>query len=174
MEKKISSEIIYEGKILTLTKDKVLVDDNKAYREIVHHNGGACIALKKDDKYFLVKQYRYAHQMELFEFPAGKIENGELPLQAIKREAIEETGYSAKNIKSLGYVIPTCGYSSEKIHLFVGEVDEYLGQHLDVDERLNLYEFSFKEIEEMIKDNKIVDSKTIDLVLKIKLGELDG
>lgn len=174
MEKLIDSLNIYDGKVIHVTKDRVQLDDGAiAFREVVKHNGGVCIAIKDDNYYYMVKQYRYVHQKEMLEFPAGKIEIGEKPDEAILREAIEETGYSVKDVKKLGYIIPTCGYSSEKIYLYYGVVDKYLGQNLDVDERINLEKYTFSQIKEMIKNDIIDDSKTIALMYKIQLEGLD-
>ena len=175
MEKQIKRDDIYKGKVIHVVKDEVLCDNgNTSIREVVLHNGGACIALKKDDKYFMVKQYRYPFSKEMLEFPAGKIENGEGPDETILREAVEETGYSVKNIRSFGYIIPTCGYCSEKIYLYYGEADEYLGQHFDKDENILLHQFTFKEIKEMVMNNQIDDAKTIALMYHIEMAGLDA
>lgn len=171
MEKRIDRQEIYNGKVIHVAKDTIEMDDGKiAYREGVYHNGGACIALKdRDDKYFMVRQYRYVQGTYMIEFPAGKIEIGEDPDETIKRESIEETGYSCKNVVKLGYCVPTCGYSSEKIYLYYGETDEHLGQHFDEDEDLRLEKYSMEEIKQMIKDNKINDAKTICLIQRMEL-----
>lgn len=175
MEKKVSREEIFQGKVIHVVKDEVVLDDGKeAIREVVYHNGGVCIALKDGDKYYMVRQYRYACGKDMLEFPAGKIEKGEEPDKAIEREAIEETGYKATNIIKMGQVIPTCGYDSEIIHLYYGKVGENVGQHFDEDERLKLEKYTFEEIKEMIKNNIIDDSKTIALMYRIELEGLDG
>lgn len=175
MEKQVKRNEVYKGKVVSLVVDDVECNNGTpAKREIVLHNGGACIALKDDDgKFFLVKQYRYAHQIEMFEFCAGKIEKGETPDQTVEREVQEELGYTAKNIKSFGYIIPTCGYSTEKIYLYYGEVKEKVNQHFDEDEYMEIYKFSFNEIKEMIKENKITDAKTISLMYQLELNGLD-
>ena len=175
MEKQLKREEIYSGKVIHVVKDEVVLDDGtKTLREVVIHNGGVCIALKDNGYYYLVKQYRYSHEKEMLEFPAGKIEKGEEPDNAIVREVEEETGFTAKNIKKLGYVIPTCGYSSEKIYLYYGEVDSYVGQHFDVDERLGLEKYTFKQLKEMVKNHIIDDGKTIALMYQIELEGLDA
>ena len=173
MEKRIKREEIYKGKIINVVKDDVILDNGKtSIREVVLHNGGACIALKDiDGKYFLVKQYRYVFNEELYEFCAGKIEEDENPNETILREVEEELGYTAKNLKSFGYIIPTCGYCSEKIYLYYGEVDTKVNQHFDEGEYMEVEKYSFEEIKEMIKEGKIVDGKTIALAYKL---EIDG
>lgn len=165
---------LYDGKVIHVVKDEVVLDDGtKTIREIVMHNGGVCIALKDDNHYYMVRQYRYAQGKDMLEFPAGKIEKGEIPDEAIVREVEEETGFKAKNIRKFNYVVPTCGYSSEKIYLYYGEADKHVGQHFDVDERLNLEKYTFKQIKQMIKEGIIDDCKTIALMYQIELNGID-
>lgn len=174
MEKQLSRKEIFNGKVTRIVVDDVLLDSGKtAKREVVLHNGGACIALKDaDNKFYMVKQYRYPHSCEMIEFCAGKIEVGENPDETIERETVEELGFTAKNIKSFGYIIPTCGYSSEKIYLYYGEVDQKKEQHFDEDEYVSVCKYSYDEIEKMIKDGIITDSKTIAIMYQLKLHNL--
>ena len=171
MEKQQSSRTIFTGKVVKLVEDEVLIDGTKlATREVIQHHGGACIALKNQDgQYFMVKQYRYAQGRDMLEFCAGKLEKGENPTQAIMREAREELGYSVKNLVYLGEMIPTCAYSTEHIHMYYGEACEYVGTHFDEDERIVTELKSFEEIMQMIKDNQIIDAKTMCAMQKIAL-----
>ena len=105
---------------------------------------------------------------------SGKIEKGEDPDETILREAVEETGYSVKNIKKLGSIIPTCGYCSERIHLYYGEADEKIGQHFDPDERIDLKRYTYKQIAEMISNGQIDDAKTIAVMYHLKNEGIDG
>lgn len=175
MEKQISTQTIYDGKVVKLIKDEVELDDGtRSYREIVCHHGGACIALKRQDgKYFMVKQYRYSQSEDMLEFCAGKLNEGEDPLEAVIRETEEELGYRTKNLKSLGYMIPTCGYSSEKIYLYYGEAAEYVGGHLDEDERLDVYAYTFDEIKAMIMQGQIIDAKTICIMYRLEMENIN-
>ena len=118
-EKTLKSEQIYEGRVISLRKDEVLCPNGeKSLREVVSHHGGVGILIKVDDKFIIEKQYRYAFDEELYELPAGKLEIGEEPLEAAKRECLEETGYRPLEMIHLGDMIPTCGYSNEVIHLY--------------------------------------------------------
>lgn len=173
MEKQIKREEIYQGKVIHVVKDEVELDDgSRSMREVVLHNGGVCIALKDNDTYYMVKQYRYALGKEMLEFPAGKIEKGEDPEEAILREAEEETGYRVRGLRSLGHIIPTCGYCSEKIYLYYGESGERVGQHFDTDERIDLLKYTGKQIRDMIASGEIDDSKTIALMYRLEMAGL--
>ena len=161
-EKTLKSETIYEGRILNLKKDEVLCPNGeKSLREVVTHHGGVGILIKVDDKFIIEKQYRYALNEELYELPAGKLEKGELPLEAAKRECLEETGYRPLEMIHLGDMSPTCGYSTEIIHFYYCPKSVKESRHLDSDEVIDLMYLSLEEIEQMIKDNKIIDSKIL-------------
>ena len=90
------------------------------------------------------------------------------------QDIAKETGYSVRNIRKMGSIIPTCGYCSERIHLYYGEADERLGQHFDPDERIDLKLYSFSQINEMILNGQIDDAKTIALMYYIKMEGIDG
>lgn len=175
MEKKLKREEIYNGKVIRVVKDDVELDDKKtSVREVVIHRGGACVALKDDDgKFFLVKQYRYCQEKEMLEFCAGKLEIGESADLTVYREAEEELGYKIKNVKKFGYIIPTCGYSNEKIYLYYAEVDRKVQRHLDEDENIDVYKYTFDEIKQMIRNEEIDDAKTIALMYRMEMEGLD-
>lgn len=170
MEKQINRKEIYKGRVIDVVVDDVLIDENtKATREIVLHRGGVCIALEDDDhKLFMVRQYRYAQSEYFLEFCAGKLEKGEDKDEAILRECQEELGYIPKDVKYYGYIVPTCAYSTEKIHLYYGKADKKVSQNFDFDENLEVEKYSLEEIKQLIKEGKIVDAKTIALVFNIE------
>ena len=120
-EKTLSSETLFEGRVITLTKDTALLENGKtATREVVHHHGGACILpYFADGTICMVRQFRYAMQQELWELPAGKLEQGEDPFEAAKRELEEECGLTADHYTSLGEFYPTVGYDTEIIYTWV-------------------------------------------------------
>ena len=173
MEKKIKGERIYTGRVINVDRDDVALDDGRtAVREIVLHRGGCCIALRDpaDDKYYMVRQYRYAQKTEMLEFCAGKMEAGEDPGETILRECEEELGVTAENVRAFGYIAPTCGYSSEKIYLYAGDKGRSVGTHLDEDENIEAEKYSLDEIEDMIVRGEIFDAKTIALVYRLRSG----
>ena len=85
-EQTLSSETLFEGRVIRVTLDKVRLENGRtSTREVVHHHGGAGIAaLDENGNIYLVRQYRYAPDQELIEIPAGKLEPGEDPLEAAR------------------------------------------------------------------------------------------
>ena len=98
---------------------------------------------------------------EIYEIPAGKLEEGEIPLEAAKREMLEETGYEPLEMIFLGDMYPTGGYSSEIIHLYYCPKYIKKERHLDKDEVIDLVYLSDEEVEKLIVDNVIKDAKSI-------------
>ena len=162
-EKMIESNRIYEGRILNVRCDKVTAVKGEAYREIVEHNGAvAMVAITSQHRVVMVRQYRYACGRSVLEIPAGKIEKGETdPQKTAERELREETGYTAKNIKYLGSINPSVGYSEEVIHIY-GMTELIPGkQDPDEDEALEVLEIDFDEACNMAAEGKLIDAKTI-------------
>ena len=169
-EKTISSERIYEGKILNLRKDKVTVrDDKTSYREIIEHNGGVVIAaITEDGKIPVVKQYRKAAKKAVLEIPAGKLEGDENHEKAALRELKEETGYSAAKIKYVNSFYSSIGYSEEVLHLYIAE-DLTAGEtDFDESEAIDIYEYTIDQLMEMVLDGAIEDAKTIIAIFMLK------
>ena len=165
MDKKeitINSEQIYKGHVVSLKKDTVLCPNGEqSLREIITHRGGVAILIKVDDKFIIEKQFRYALGKEIYELPAGKLEADEEPLEAAKRECLEETGYKPLEMIHLGDMSPTCGYSTEIIHFYYCPKSIKAERHLDSDEVIDLMYLSLEEIEQMIKEDQIIDSKIL-------------
>lgn len=171
IEKTLTSDVVYDGKIINVYNDKVEISTGKtSYREVVEHSGGVVILAvhKKDniEKILMVKQFRYPLKQALLELPAGKLEKDEDPFEAAKRELTEETGYIAKNWEDLGYIYTSPGYSNEKLYLYKATNLEYVGDCPDEGEILIEYEFSTDEIKKMIQNGDITDAKTICAFMK--------
>ncbi|HBH11839.1 MAG TPA: ADP-ribose pyrophosphatase [Clostridiales bacterium] len=171
IEKTISCRQIYEGKILNLRVDEVLLPNDKtSLREIVEHNGAvAIVAVTDNDKILLVRQYRKAVERVLIEIPAGKLEKEETPYDCAERELIEETGFRANQLKKVMEIITSPGFCTEKIHLFVANnlVVDYLEN--DEDEFIDLITLDLDEALGKIVSGEIVDSKTIIGLLYYKM-----
>ena len=178
IEKTINRNVMFEGRIITVCKNDVLLPNGKTgTREIVEHNGGVCIAPITDKKELIfVRQFRSPYSEVILELPAGKLEKGEDPFEAGKRELEEETGKNADNYRDMGKFYPTPGYCGEIIHLYAAWNLKDSKMHLDDDEFLEPILIPIEKAVEMVMNNEIRDGKTQTLILKIneliRKGEL--
>ena len=161
-ETMLESKEIFNGRVIRVTVDKVQLEDGStSTREIVHHHGGACILpVDADGNITMVRQFRYAFREEIWELPAGKLEAGEDPFEAAKRELSEECGLTANHFVDLGIVYATVGYDSEKIYLWAATGLHKGGQHLDAGEFLDVVRMPFAEALQKVLHGEIKDSKT--------------
>ena len=162
VEKTVKKNYIYKGKILTLRCDDAeLPNGSPCKREIIEHSGGACVLYVEDEKILFVKQYRYAYGESVYEIPAGKLEKGEDPMLAAKRELEEEAGVTAGSLKLLHVIYPTPGYTNEKIYLYEASDCQMGNAHLDEDEFLTVEYIPLDQAKEMLRNGEFHDSKTI-------------
>ena len=169
-EKTLTSEVLFEGRVITLTKDTALLENGKtATREVVHHHGGACILpYFEDGTICMVRQFRYAMQQELWELPAGKLEPGEDPFAAARRELEEECGLTAEHYHPLGEFYPTVGYCTEVIYSWAATGLHETHMHPDDDEFITPERVPLEKAVEMVLSGEIRDGKTIANILKLK------
>ena len=160
---------IYQGKILNLRVDVAgLPNGKEAPREFVEHNGGVTVAaLTHNAELIFVRQFRYPYMEEVLELPAGKLEKGEDPLEAGKRELREEAGVTAEQYINLGEFYPSPGYTNEVIYLYGARDLTQVEQELDEDEFLNVEYISLDKAVDMVLSNEIKDGKTQAAVLKL-------
>ncbi len=172
-EQPLSADYKYRGRIINLRVDTALLPNgSSATREVVEHPGGVCVAALTEDGYLLfVRQFRYPYQKVLLELPAGKLDPGEDPLEAGKRELREETGAEAARYESLGELYPSPGYCGEIIHLYAATGLTFGQMSPDEDEFLEVEKIPLEEAARMVLDNEIADAKTQAAVLKVYCRE---
>lgn len=164
MEKKISSETIYEGKVIHVTKDEVLCENGvQSVRECVQAPGGVAILAVENQSILLVKQYRYVVKEETLEIPAGKIELNEVLEITAARELEEETGYRAEHFKKIFTFYPTPGFCGETLHIYEAEHLTKVAnpKAMDADEDLMCFFLNLQDAYQLVMDGTIKDSKTI-------------
>jgi len=158
------SKQVYDCKLFQVTEDKAVDIKTKfeIKRSVVRHAGSAVMMAVDDKKrILLVRQYRLPADKHLWELPAGKVDAGEKPLDAAKRELVEETGYKAKKWTKLVSFWPSPGYVGERMTIFLA-TDLVAGEATPMDdEQIETQWFKKKEVHQMIRDGKIEDAKTI-------------
>ena len=170
MERKIQSLASLGTKSFTAYLDEVSLRNGRISKRIRidHPQAAAIVPFISEKEIIMVTQYRYALQRETLEIPAGKIDKDESPEECIKRELIEETGFETKSIEWLYTYAPAIGYSNELIHLYMGRDLEKVETKIDENEISSLKILTLDKVREMIRNHKILDSKTIIALSLIK------
>ncbi|GAB2181767.1 NUDIX domain-containing protein [Denitratisoma sp. agr-D3] len=163
IETELSSETVYSGIFLKLNQDKVRLPSGKeGLREWIDHPGAVVvIGVLDNGKLLFERQFRYPLHRVFLELPAGKIDEGEHPLDTARRELKEETGHKAKNWCHLGTLHPCIGYSNERIEIFLAHGLSFVGASLDDGEHLEVIELSLSDALLAVRDGEITDAKTI-------------
>ena len=159
-----SSREVYSCKLFRVTEDEA-VDARTGFhirRSVVRHAGSAVMmAVDNKKRILLVRQYRLPAEADLWELPAGRLDPGEKPLEAARRELAEETGYKARHWKKLVSFWVSPGYVQEKMTIFLAtDLTEGTATPMD-DERIESRWFTRQELAAMIDSGKIADAKTI-------------
>jgi ADP-ribose pyrophosphatase len=170
-ETRISSEQVFDGKLLKVYRDAVrLPDGSQGLREHIMHPGAvAIVPLFDDGSVLLERQFRYPHHRVFIEVPAGKLEPNEPHLETAKRELLEETGYTAQVWTHLTTIHMAIAYTDEAIDVFVArKLKKAGGTQLDVGEFLETMVVPFDEAIAMVKDGRITDAKSVTALLWLK------
>ena len=164
MEEKPSlSEIVFQGKLLDVRRDIVILPNGaNGIREWIKHPGAVCcIPILPNGKIALIRQYRYSVRKMMIELPAGKLDKRENPEKCAIRELEEEIGYRANKLTFLINIHPAIGFANEKMWLFIAENLVKTEPKLDEDEFLELIPTSLEDALNLIWTGKITDAKTI-------------
>ena len=168
-ETMVSSEEIFDGRILHVMRDVVrLPDSSESFREVIRHIGAVCvIPVTEDGQVYVERQYRYPVDTVITEIPAGKLDSPEEDrLEAAKRELREETGLSADEWINMGDTYSAAAYCDETITLFLARGLHKGEQALDKGEFLNVVLMPLDELVREVMDGKIPDGKTQIAILK--------
>ncbi len=168
--KVVSSKVVYEAPVFYVTSERVVEPSGvQVRRDLIRHPGSVVIMPLDESgrtpRVLLIRQYRYAAGQPLWEFPAGRIDEGETELQGAKRELVEETGYSAREWKRAIYYYASPGFMDETMAIYLArdlvkgkakpEEDEFITSRL----------FPVEQAVEMVMSGKIIDGKTISGIL---------
>lgn len=159
----VAGEEVYAGRLLRVQRHVVrLPDGSEGVREFIRHPGAVVIlALLDDGRVVLERQFRYPHARDFIELPAGKCDAGETPEATGRRELLEETGYVATEWRRLGVIHNAISYSDEGIELWLARGLELRAPKLEAGEFLEVLTLPLAEAQEMVRDGRITDAKTV-------------
>lgn len=159
---------VYTGRIIQVNVEQVrLPNGHVATLDMVHHPGGAAVvALDDAGRVCLVRQYRHAANGYIWEFPAGKIDNEEPPLQTAQRELEEEAGRRAREWRSLGEYLSSPGFLTEVVHLFLATGLSEVEHRLEASEVLEAHWLPFERVMQMAHSGELRDGKTLAALLR--------
>jgi ADP-ribose pyrophosphatase len=162
-EQTLDSRLAFEGTLLRVYADKVRsADGHIGTREYIRHPGAvAIVPLLSDGRVVLERQFRYPLKRTVIEFPAGKIDAEESPLQCARRELLEETGYRAAKWSYLGGLHNAIAYSDEKIEIFLAEELVHEGATLDAGETLEVFAEQWQQLLQWVREGTVTDAKTM-------------
>lgn len=162
-EKTVSSQPIFDGHAVRLRVDTIVTADGRqSTREIVEHSDCiGVVAVDEDDNVLLVRQYRKAIEKELLELPAGGIDPGETPEEAVVREMQEETGYKPGKVERLAGFYSSPGFLTEYLHLYLATELTPSRLHAEDTASISLVRVPVDEIEGMLAADAFEDGKSI-------------
>ncbi|MBM3749232.1 MAG: NUDIX hydrolase [Acidobacteria bacterium] len=159
----LSSREVMRSPIFRVTEEHAVAPDGFQIRRSIVQHGGSAVMLAVDERgrVLLVRQYRLPARASLWELPAGRLDEGETPLKAARRELLEETGYRARTWKKLVSFYASPGYVSEKLTIYVATgLARGQAQPMD-DERIECRWFTQRELRAWIRAGKLRDAKTL-------------
>lgn len=159
----LATRRVYEGKVLSLDVDEVEEPgDVRAVREVVRHRGSvAVLPVHGDGRLVLVRQYRYPVDALVWELPAGRLDPGESPEEAARRELEEEVGLRPRRLEPLTVFYTTPGFCDETMHLFRATGLLAVTARPEADERIETATFTLARARGMIRRGEIREGKTL-------------
>jgi ADP-ribose pyrophosphatase len=166
----LSSRTVYRGPAFWVTADEVQEPGGvRARRDVVHHNGSVVILAVEESRssprVLLERQYRHAASSYLWELPAGRIDPGEKPLPAAKRELLEETGYAAENWRRIFHFYVSPGFVAETMDVFLATGLKTGKAQPEEDEIIQMRLVTLADAVKMVLGGAIRDAKTISSIL---------
>jgi ADP-ribose pyrophosphatase len=167
VETTISSQLVYQGDFLCVKHDVVLLPNGETTtrEHIIHPGAVVIIPILDNGDVLLERQYRYPLGQVFIEFPAGKLEAGEAPLDCGKRELLEETGYTATAWAYAGQMHIAIAYTNEVIHIYFAKGLTKGERKLDAEEFLDIFVAQPSQVMGWSRDGSITDSKTLTCAL---------
>lgn len=153
----------FTGRVIAVDIETVILPNGHRFDlEVVQHPGGAAVVVLDDtQRVCLLRQYRHVAGQWLWELPAGKIEQGEPPLQTAQRELAEEAGVMAGEWRELGEIYSSPGVFKEVIHLYLARNTAPVAVMHEAEELIAIEWVDFKQALSWAGNGEITDAKTV-------------
>jgi ADP-ribose pyrophosphatase len=163
----LEHQVVYQGRVFDVHRDRVRLSSGDAVTmEVVRHRGSVVLLPVLDDgRLVLIRQYRYSIDRWIWELPAGRIERGEEPEAAARRECQEEIGFTPRGVDLLAEFYPTPGFCDEVMKFYrLGGLEKLPPDSpafaRDPDEQLEVRIVALQDVRAMVGAGDIVDLKT--------------
>lgn len=175
-ERRTASEVVFDGQLVRVRVDQVVLPSGRAsVREVVEHPGAVGILpVTAEGNVILVRQFRYAVGSELYEIPAGTREPDEPPEVCAARELREETGFEAEVIEPLLRFFVSPGWCTEELIVYRATGLSQVGASPEDDEVIDPVEVRPGEIPGLMRDGRIADAKTVTALLAYLSDHVPG
>jgi 8-oxo-dGTP pyrophosphatase MutT (NUDIX family) len=171
----LGGRTVYEGRIATLRIERFrFPDGEEVEREIVRHQGAVGVLAHDDEDLFLVRQPREAiDDPDFLEIPAGRLDvEGEVPVDAARRELAEEIGKAAATWEPITDYVSSVGIMDEVVHLFHATSLSDAHAQAEHNERIEIVRWPLADLDGAIAATR--DAKTLIALLWLKAGLAGG
>jgi ADP-ribose pyrophosphatase len=158
--------IVFKGRVFSVEVDRRRFPNGKDHEvTIVRHSPSVVIIPMRDDgQVILIRQYRASVDKELWEVPAGRVDTGESPEDAVVRECEEEIGLVPRRLQRIRGLFPAPGFCDEELIFFrVSDLVPPAADSTrkpDEDEDIHAQPHAVAAAKAMVESGQIVDLKT--------------